>query len=101
MIALGLRAADAIEIAIARRMPSASSCMTPAQPRRTNRPPRPAGPLLAWHSYSAAGARADVKAITRLVPRRDNGRDRDVAQAAARRPGERPKAITPGAAADT
>jgi hypothetical protein len=32
-----------------------------------------------WHCYSAAGAPADAKAITRLVPRRDNRRDRDVA----------------------
>ena len=36
-----------------------------------------------WHCYSAAGAPADAKAITRLVPRRDNRRDRDVATAQA------------------
>ena len=35
---------------------------------------------LAWHCYSAAGAPADAIAITRLVPRRDNRRDRDVAE---------------------
>ena len=33
-----------------------------------------------WHCYRAAGAPADAKAITRLVPRRDNQRDRDVAK---------------------
>ena len=32
-----------------------------------------------WHCDSAAGAPADAKAITWLVPRRDNRRDRDVA----------------------
>ena len=36
------------EKAIARRWLSASSCITTAQPGRTNRPPRPARPLLAW-----------------------------------------------------
>jgi hypothetical protein len=36
-----------------------------------------------WHCYSATGAPADAKAITRLVPRRDNRRDRDVAEAQA------------------
>jgi len=40
-------------------------------------------PLLPWHSYSAASATADAKAITRLVPRRHNRRDRDVAEATA------------------
>jgi hypothetical protein len=34
---------------------------------------------LPWHCYSAAGAPADTKATTRLAPRRDNRRDRDVA----------------------
>jgi hypothetical protein len=42
------------------------------------RPPA-ARRLSAWHCYSAAGGPADAKAITRLVPRRDNRRDRDVA----------------------
>ena len=52
-IALGLRGpADAIEKAIARRMPPASSCMTTAQPGRTSSPPRPARRLLAWQRHS-------------------------------------------------
>lgn len=38
-----------------------------------------------WHCYSVAGAAADAKAITRLVPRRENRRDRDVAKAITRR----------------
>ena len=44
--------------------------------------PAPAEPAIVcvWHCYSAAGTPADVKAITRRVPRRDNRRDRDVAK---------------------
>jgi hypothetical protein len=45
--------------------------------------PAAAGRLRPWHCYSAAGAPAEANAITRLVPRRDNRRDRDVAIAIA------------------
>jgi len=43
------------------------------RPKSTRLPPP-------WHCYSAVGAPRDVKAITRLVPRHDNRRDRDVAK---------------------
>ena len=46
--------------------------------------PARAGRSPAWRSSCAAGAPADALAITRLVPRRDNRRDRDVAKALVR-----------------
>ena len=68
----------------ARRKQQRDVCRQPRAIRLAHHPgeaavlPGAARLLSTWHCYSAAGAPADAKAITRLVPRRDNQRDRDV-----------------------
>jgi hypothetical protein len=53
--------------AIARRWLSASSCITTAQPGRTNRPPRPARPLLPWHCSDAVTRRRAIAFTSRSL----------------------------------
>jgi len=60
-------AGNAIGKAIARRWLSASSSITTAQPGRTNRPPRPARPLLTWQPDSEPSSAENVKAVVRTA----------------------------------